>query len=86
MYLQGEAQEEGLFVCWKNCKVVIQVGQSVWSNMSEESGCTNAVVDGGGGGGAGGGGGEKDGSASDDEVYAAICDDGEEYIDKVIKT
>lgn len=83
MYLQGEAQEEGLFVCWKNCKVVIQVGQSVWSNMSEESGCTNAVVDGGGGGGAGGGGGEKDGSASDDEVYAAICDDGEEYIDKV---
>ena len=86
MYLQGEAQEEGLFVCWKNCKVVIQVGQSVWSNMSEESGCTNAVVDGGGEGGAGGGGGEKDGSASDDEVYAAICDDGEEYIDKVIKT
>ena len=86
MYLQGEAQEEGLFVCWKNCKVVIQVGQSVWSNMSEESGCTNAVVDGGGGGGAGGAGGEKDGSASDDEVYAAICDDGEEYIDKVIKT
>ena len=85
MYLQGEAQEEGLFVCWKNCKVVIQVGQSVWSNMSEESGCTNAVVD-GGGGGAGGGGGEKDGNASDDEVYAAICDDGEEYIDKVIKT
>ena len=84
MYLQGEAQEEGLFVCWKNCKVVIQVGQSVWSNMSEESGCTNAVVDGGGGGGAGGGVGEKDGSASDDEVYAAICDDGEEYIDKVI--
>ena len=83
MYLQGEAQEEGLFVCWKNCKVVIQVSQSVWSNMSEESGCTNAVVDGGGGGGAGGGG-EKDGSASDDEVYAAICDDGEEYIDKVV--
>ena len=42
---------------------------------AEESGCTNAVVDGGGG---------KDGCTSDDEVYAAICDDGEEYIDKVI--
>ena len=25
-----------------------------------------------------------DGCNSDDEVYAAICDDGDEYIDKVL--